>query len=183
MMRFLWAWTGLWFCLLTVGSTPRVLADGMPGTAPAPNQETPTPTPPPEPETPDAYTQAMIVGYAAAEQKDYQTALINFRRALAERPGDRYALAAIRNMETYIAQQQAEAAKRREIDRLQTVLAAAVDQRDWACAAATVDRLVMLVPPDSSERERLIGYRGELTGFLDARTDVDRWSTVCPGTI
>ena len=38
----------------------------------------------PEPE--DAYTQAMNLGYTYANQFDYQTALINFRRALEERP-------------------------------------------------------------------------------------------------
>ncbi|MFH7245806.1 MAG: hypothetical protein ACHWZW_23500 [Spirulina sp.] len=127
------------------------------------------------------YTNAMLVGYAAAEQGDYHTALINFRRALAARPGDRYALAAIRNMESYIAMQRAEAAKRAEIARLETTVAAAVAASDWACAAASVDRLVELVPPTSPDRSRLIAYRGELAGMIASRDNLDSWSTVCPG--
>lgn len=127
------------------------------------------------------YTTAMLVGYAAAEQRDYHTALINFRRALTERPGDRYALAAIRNMESYIAVQRAEAAKRAEIERLQTTVAAAVAGNDWACAAASVDRLVELIPPDSPDRARLIAYRGELAGMISSRANLEQWSTVCPG--
>ena len=116
-----------------------------------------------------AYTNAMLAGYAAAERKDYQTALINFRRALAARPGDRYASAGIRNMETYSAQERAEAAKQAEIARLET------------CAAASVDRLIELVPPNSADRARLIAYRGELTGLIQSRANLDQWSTVCPG--
>jgi tetratricopeptide (TPR) repeat protein len=121
------------------------------------------------------------VGYAAAEQGDYHTALINFRRALAARPGDRYALAGIRNMESYIAIQRADAARRSEIARLETTVAAAVAASDWACAAASVDRLVELVPPTSPDRDRLIAYRGELAGMIASRDNLDSWSTVCPG--
>lgn len=127
------------------------------------------------------YTNSMLAAYAAAEQKDYHTALINFRRALAARPGDRYATAGIRNMETYIAQERAEAAKQVEILQRQELLTQAVAASDWACAAASVDRLVVLIPPDSSDRARLIAYRGELTGFIQARANLDQWSTVCPG--
>lgn len=127
------------------------------------------------------YRTAMLVGYAAAEQGDYHTALINFRRALEARPGDRYATAAIQNMETYIARERAEVAKRAEIARLQTTVAAAVAASDWACAAASVERLVELVPPDSPDRARLIAYRGELAGMIASRDNLERWSTVCPG--
>lgn len=127
------------------------------------------------------YTTAMLIGYAAAEQRDYHTALINFRRALEARPGDRYALAAIRNMEAYIAVQRAEAAKRAEIARLETTVASAVTANDWACAAASVDRLVELIPSDSPDRARLIAYRGELAGMIASRDNLESWSTVCPG--
>jgi len=123
----------------------------------------------------------MLVGYAAAEQGDYHTALINFRRALEARPGDRYATAAIQNMETYIARERSEVAKRAEIARLQTTVAAAVAASDWVCAAASVERLVELVPPDSPDRARLIAYRGELAGMIASRDNLERWSTVCPG--
>ncbi|WP_228037928.1 hypothetical protein [Nodosilinea sp. LEGE 06152] len=128
-----------------------------------------------------SYRYAMLAGYSAAERKDYHTALINFRRALGFRPGDRYATAAIRNMETYIAQERAEAAKLAEIEQRQATLAEAVAASDWACAVASVDRLVVLIPPTSADRARLIAYRGELTGFIQARANLDQWSTVCPG--
>lgn len=131
--------------------------------------------------TAQTYTRAMLVGYAAAEQGDYHTALINFRRALAARPGDRYARAGIRNMETYIARERAEAAKRAEAERLQGTLAAAVAANDWACAAASVERLIVLVPPTSADRARLIAYRGELAGMIDSRANLEQWSTICPG--
>ena len=48
------------------------------------------------------YTTCMNLGYAATNQKDYQTALINFKRALAFDLGNEYALAAIRNVSRYI---------------------------------------------------------------------------------
>jgi hypothetical protein len=128
-----------------------------------------------------SYRYAMLAGYSAAERKDYHTALINFRRALTFRPGDRYATAAIRNMETYIARERAEAAKVAEIAQRQETLARAVEASDWACAAASVDRLVVLIPPNSPDRARLIAYRGELAGFIQERANLEAWSTVCPG--
>lgn len=156
-------------------------ADGMPGgsQAPLPAEDASSQATPPD----DDYTRAMLAGYAAAEQKNYQTALLNFNQALAERPNDRYALDAIRNMEAYLAQEQAEAVKRQEIARLRGRLQIAVEARDWACAAATVDRMVLLVPPESTDRARLIAYRGEVSGFISERIDVDQWATVCPGAV
>lgn len=49
-----------------------------------------------------AYDRHMRIGYAATDNQDYQTALINFRRALKARPNDAYASQAIRNVRTYI---------------------------------------------------------------------------------
>ncbi|MBD0335414.1 MAG: hypothetical protein ICV62_07995 [Cyanobacteria bacterium Co-bin13] len=171
-----------------IGAQGSSWADGMPpGTAQpqsapaaAPASAAPAPVAPTRPAQPDAYTRAMLIGYAAAEQGDYQTALINFRRALAARPNDRYAQAAIRNMESFIAEQRA-AVRRREIATLQGRLAAAVEQTDWACAATTVDQLTTYFPAASLERAQLVAYRGEITGFLEARTNVETWSTVCLG--
>lgn len=167
-----------------------VWADGMPpGTTAAPAATPAAPKPPAtssaatQAAPADDYTRFMLIGYAAADMGDYQTALINFRRALAERPNDRYARAAIANMQSYIAEQRAEAARLAEIEKLQTQLQTAVDGNDWACAAATVDRLIMLVPPESSDRAQLVGFRGQLSGFLNARSDLNSWSTVCPGVI
>lgn len=65
------------------------------------------PTAPPKrhPLAPNLYKQSMDVGYAAYQQGDYQTALINFRRALDEKSGDRYATEAIANTEAIIQKQ------------------------------------------------------------------------------
>lgn len=150
--------------------------------AQATTQPSPSAAPAPKPVPQDAYTRAMNIGYTYAELGDYHTALINFRRALAERPGDRYALAAIRNMETYIAQQRAAAARLQEIADLQVRLETAVAALDWACAAATVDQLVTYFPNNSYEQARLVAYRGELSGLLDARANIENWSIICPGS-
>ncbi|MDX2216921.1 MAG: YARHG domain-containing protein [Oculatellaceae cyanobacterium bins.114] len=53
--------------------------------------------------TESAYDRYMRIGYDASRNRDYQTALINFRRALNERVGDRAATQAIANMEGAIA--------------------------------------------------------------------------------
>lgn len=47
----------------------------------------------------------MKLGYDEAHRRDYQSALINFNRALQERPNDSYASQAIRNVSSYIAAQ------------------------------------------------------------------------------
>lgn len=75
------------------------IATEAPGTAPAtvPNAALPV-----DPTVQYDYTQSMEVGYAAFDQRDYQTALINFRRALQARPGDRYATDAIANTEAIL---------------------------------------------------------------------------------
>ena len=48
------------------------------------------------------YDRYMEIGYDATETGDYQTALINFQRALSEKPNDYYATQAARNVKTYI---------------------------------------------------------------------------------
>lgn len=171
----------------SVGSSVAI-ADGIPGVTlgtetGADPAATDTPAVPPTAiETaPDFYTQAMLVGYAAEELGDYQTALINFRRALAERPGDAYALRAIANMESYLAAERRELARQQRLATLQQQVTGAVAVQDWACAAATVDEMITLVPPNSLERSRLVTYRGELSSLLDARSNIEQWSSVCPG--
>jgi tetratricopeptide (TPR) repeat protein len=175
---------GLMAMSLGSGMGRSAIADGIPGVTMGTETGAPPATAEPN-ETVDnrnqAYTQAMLIGYAAAEQEDYQTALINFRRALNERPGDRYALAAIANMETYIARQRQEAARKRQLVALQDRVEVAVSARDWACAAATIDEMIMLVPANSLEKTRLVTYRGELSSLLDAREDAEQWSSICPG--
>ncbi len=52
-----------------------------------------------------AYDRYMRIGYAETRQRDYQSALVNFERALKERPNDYWASQAIRNVASYIAAQ------------------------------------------------------------------------------
>jgi hypothetical protein len=44
----------------------------------------------------------MNAGYAATQQRDYQTALTYFQSALQLRPGNVYATRAISNVQTYL---------------------------------------------------------------------------------
>ena len=124
----------------------------------------------------DAYTRAMNLGYTYANEFDYQTALINFRRALEERPEDVFAINAIANMEYYIERNRL-AALQAQVDVLEARLNQAAAAKDWVCVTATVDELIPFA--EGLERERLTGYRSQLTGVLDSRTDIEAWSTVC----
>lgn len=124
------------------------------------------------------FEQLMSIGYRASKQGDFNTALINFRRALAVRPDHPYAAAAADNMAYYIRYERL-ADRRREISQLESRLARAQAQKDWVCAATTLDQLTMYTEPNSLNRERLVGQRGEVSGLLDARIDSERWSTVC----
>ena len=124
------------------------------------------------------FDQLMDIGYRASKQGDFNTALINFRRALAVRPGQPYAVAAAENMAYYIRYERM-TERRRAISQLEARLARAQAQKDWVCAATTLDQLTTYTEPNSLNRERLIGQRGEVSGLLDARIDSDRWSTVC----
>lgn len=111
-----------------------IIAPDLTGAMPVPNATTtptdltpiqPAPIIPPPPVTPATaspavpaiavptspkqlydYRQSMLIGYAAFEQKDYQTALINFKRAAQARPGDTYAVKAIQNTEAVLEQAQ-----------------------------------------------------------------------------
>ncbi|MBT9316386.1 BAR domain-containing protein [Leptothoe spongobia] len=127
-------------------------------------------------ETEDAYTNAMNLGYTYANEFDYQTALVNFRRALEERPKDEYAINAIANMEYYIERDRL-AAIQAEVDTLQARLNLAAETKDWVCVTATVDELIPYA--EGLEKERLTGYRSQLIGVLESRTDIEFWSTVC----
>lgn len=125
------------------------------------------------------YEQFMQAGYTATERRDYQTALINFRRALRSRPNDPYARAAISNVQGYIQQIQAAEARARQIQSLDQQLQQASSSQDWICAAAVVERLIQLYPENSFQRAELVVYRGQLQGFINAGTNINSWSTVC----
>ena len=63
----------------------------------------PVPAPPEfEPQPTFDFDRAMAIGYAAFEQKDYQTALINFRRALKASPNNNSTIAAVSKTESII---------------------------------------------------------------------------------
>ena len=124
------------------------------------------------------FDQLMNIGYAASRQGDFNTALINFRRALALQPNQPYAQAAADNMVYYIYYERT-APRRRAISQLEARLATATSQKDWVCAATTLDQLATYAEPNSLNQERLIGQRGEISGLLDARINYERWSTVC----
>jgi len=51
----------------------------------------------------DDFKQSMKLGYAYYGQGDYQTALVNFNRALQVRPGDAYAVKAVSNTKSALA--------------------------------------------------------------------------------
>lgn len=73
-------------------------------------QAKPTQTATPQQQEPSAYDRAMQIGYNATRKGDYNTGLINFKRALSQRPGDPYATQAIANVEVYLKRNQASAA-------------------------------------------------------------------------
>ena len=136
-----------------------------------------------EPPAPSAHAQLsfdqlMDIGYAASRQGDFHTALINFRRALVLRPNQPYAAAAAENMAFYIEHARI-TARQQTIDQLEARLLRATAASDWVCAATTLDELTMYTEPNSLNRERLIGQRGEISGMLDARLNYNAWSTVC----
>ena len=87
-----------------VDSTPIQAAPPIPPLPPAPPAATSTAPAAASPNQSYDYRQSMLVGYAAFEQKDYQTALINFKRAAQVRPGDSYAVKAIQNTEAVLQQ-------------------------------------------------------------------------------
>lgn len=83
-------------------------------------QQQPVATEAPSPAAPATrpspiYDRYMRAAYAATEQRDYDTALLYFRRALDERPGDAYAEQAIANVERYRSTQNADNAPESDV--------------------------------------------------------------------
>ncbi|MBW4621270.1 MAG: DUF928 domain-containing protein [Cyanosarcina radialis HA8281-LM2] len=54
----------------------------------------------------NSYDRYMKLGYRATAKRDYRNALVNFRKALQARPGDRYATTAISNVSSYAARRE-----------------------------------------------------------------------------
>jgi hypothetical protein len=70
-------------------------------TPPSSSESSPSSEPAISPPQTTEYDRYMRAGYAATQQRDYDTALLYFKRALDERPNDTFAEQAIRNVETY----------------------------------------------------------------------------------
>lgn len=79
--------------------------EGQRGTAAAAAAPAPaSPSSPPSAQRPpqsSEFDRYMAAGYKATEQRDYETALLYFQRALDERPNNSYAQQAIQNVEQY----------------------------------------------------------------------------------
>lgn len=157
-------------CVGVLAMLPVVTVDTLGYAAPAPTVQ---PT-----HSQLSFDQLMNIGYAASSQGDFNTALINFRRALVLQPNQPYAVAAADNMSFYIEHARI-VARQQVIDQLESRLLRATAASDWVCAATTLDQLTMYTEPNSLNRERLIGQRGEVSGMLDARLNYAAWSTVC----
>ena len=95
----------------TASYTQRVLGfyqQQLGSTTAAPTAAAPTATPAAAaptraPQIPPLFDRYMQAGYRATNQRDYDTALLYFRRALDERPNDPYARQAIQNVERYMS--------------------------------------------------------------------------------
>lgn len=122
------------------------------------------------------FDRLMNIGYDATEQGDYQTALINFRRALEVRPQDYYATQAMRNVTTYIERGQdpdsprdvdAEAtfyAGEMSYDRYMRLGYAAVQREDYRAAASQFRNALAARP---SDRQATISYWNAVDGLKD----------------
>ncbi len=121
------------------------------------------------------YRKSMQLGYLATKLGDYQTALINFKRALAERPRDPYARKAVQNTQAYIAVQR----RQSQAEALTPTLKLAMDARDWSCAVQIVDRMIALNPKGSQREAQLIAYRSQLAGAMNSPGGTSASSGVC----
>lgn len=122
------------------------------------------------------FDRFIDIGYDATEQGDYQTALINFQRALDVRPQDYYATQAMRNVKTYIERGQdpdsprdvdAEAtfyAGEMPYDRYMRLGYAAVQREDLRSAASQFRNALAVRP---SDRQATISYWNAVDGLKD----------------
>ena len=89
---------------LNTSPSPQLSASPSPESSPPVNAPpVAAPKLPPVTDREYDFKQSMQLGYLAYENRDYQTALINFNRALQARPGDVYATKAIDNTKRAIA--------------------------------------------------------------------------------
>lgn len=100
----------------------------------------PSPSPSPSLELKLTYRQYMNIGYSAYDRGDYQTAMINFNRALIKRPDDEFALEALRNTENTI--------ERLRYQRFMRVGYSAYDNGDYQTALINFRRALEVFPED-----------------------------------
>ncbi len=100
------------------------------------------------------FDRYMQRGYQMTAKRDYQSAIINFRRALSLRPGNRYALNAISNVEAYIARDRFAAQSGNRLTFVPTGrgmpgqrIAGAT--RFGECTQGKLTRIVALMPEDN----------------------------------
>ena len=135
-------------------ASKQVPIETPPPSSPLPS---PSPSPSPSPELTLTYRQYMNIGYSAYDRGDYQTALINFQRALIKRSDDEYALDAIRNTEETI--------ERRRYQKLMRIGYTAYDNGDYQTALINFQRALTVFPDDYhaieaiKETERVIKQR------------------------
>lgn len=103
-----------------------------------PVEPSPLPEPEPEPELKLTYKEYMDIGYSYYRIRDYNTALINFRRALAKRPDDESALEAANRTEAKI--------KDRKYQRFMLIGLKALQKEDYDTAIINFSRALQLFP-------------------------------------
>jgi uncharacterized membrane protein len=81
--------------------SPPPIQESSPGNQPSPRLDAAS-----VPGNKDEFKKSMKLGYFCYAQRDYQTALINFNRALQVSPGDAYAVKAVDNTKMAIAGRQ-----------------------------------------------------------------------------
>lgn len=126
---------------------------------------TPKDRTPPE----SAYDKAMRLGYDETHARDYQSALINFQRALKERPGDTFAAQAVRNVSAYIAAEKGTALP--QIEQAQISVAA-----EGYAGESSYDRYMRLGYAAAKERNHSLAADYFRSALLD-RPD-DRMATI-----
>ncbi|WP_298977503.1 DUF928 domain-containing protein [uncultured Thermosynechococcus sp.] len=100
------------------------------------------------------FDRYMQRGYQLTAKRDYQSALVNFRRALSLRPGDRYALTAISNVEAYLARDRYAAQSRNRLtfvppNRGMPGQRVAGATRFGECTQGSLSKIVALVPDNN----------------------------------
>ena len=116
---------------------PSLLSLKQPEVPVEPSQP-PEPEPEPESELKLTYKEYMDIGYSSYRKQDYNTALINFRRALVKRPDDELALEAANKTETKI--------KDRKYQRFMLIGLKALQQEDYDTAIINFSRALQLFP-------------------------------------